>query len=448
MKRIILHVGMHKTGTSSIQATLAAADFSNSRFHYAQLGSPNHSRALITATSSTPHSYHLNRKRGLSPLEAGMLKEEFRNQIVSEAQRIPSKDIIFSAEGITNLSSTETKELIELLSPYGSISAVAYVRPPESLIPSALQERIKGSPQLPARCITPQACRLKYQQRFTDLEQHLGPNNISYWLFDPKTFPNHCVVSDFCQRLGIDIGPINVVRKNDSLSREALSLLFTYRRLGPGYGIGPQAIAENAALVKHLISQCSGPKLQLSSSFLEKVKEKSLDDITWIEKRLQQPFTHQRNNEETSSTVNNDADLLKYRPETGQWLAKQVNAAWRADSSPQDIANWMHQLRVQLAPTSQTSARKHVTDSQPSTNSKLLTKKEAREALLSEEHIAISPKLIIQLCKYHNVRIPLKSDDPISSTAISAAADKALRDIIRSMRLEEKTNEPTSSTQE
>ena len=60
MARCILHAGMHKTGSTSIQLTFNELD--DDSFYYARiLNAPNHSRHIQTAFSDNPGGTRLNR---------------------------------------------------------------------------------------------------------------------------------------------------------------------------------------------------------------------------------------------------------------------------------------------------------------------------------------------------------------------------------------------------
>jgi hypothetical protein len=71
---------------------------------------------------------------------------------------------------------------------------------------------------------------------FEKFDDVLGRENVRLWKFDPPSFPNGCVVQDFCTRLGIALPRERVIRVNASISREAVQLLYTYRKLGRNFG--------------------------------------------------------------------------------------------------------------------------------------------------------------------------------------------------------------------
>ncbi len=63
MSKCIIHIGMHKTGSTSIQKSLDG--FHDQEFFYAHLGNtPNHSLAIFSLFSSHPERHHLHIARG------------------------------------------------------------------------------------------------------------------------------------------------------------------------------------------------------------------------------------------------------------------------------------------------------------------------------------------------------------------------------------------------
>jgi hypothetical protein len=67
MRELFLHVGMHKTGTTSIQQTLHAnrARLQRAGLSYFEAEETNHSRTVFSAFAEAPHLYHANRRQGL-----------------------------------------------------------------------------------------------------------------------------------------------------------------------------------------------------------------------------------------------------------------------------------------------------------------------------------------------------------------------------------------------
>src|SRR5262245_19623210 len=118
---------MHKTGSSSIQASLND-HLSDNRFYYPKLGR-NHSRLLATVFMEHPEQYHLNRKRGLAESEVSLLKEKYKRNLRAEISNANDRTILLSAEDLPNLPPSGLSALREFLIARGhEVQAVAYIR--------------------------------------------------------------------------------------------------------------------------------------------------------------------------------------------------------------------------------------------------------------------------------------------------------------------------------
>ncbi len=60
MKTCIIHIGIHKTGSTSIQESLQG--FYNDIFYYANLGPSNHSEPIYCLFSENPKRHHLAKR--------------------------------------------------------------------------------------------------------------------------------------------------------------------------------------------------------------------------------------------------------------------------------------------------------------------------------------------------------------------------------------------------
>jgi hypothetical protein len=127
--------------------------------------------------------------------------------------------------------------------------------------------------------------------------------------------------------------------------------LFAYRKFGPGFGVGPTVLRENRRLASR-VAKLSGPKLRLHSSLVAPVIAERREDIEWMEARLGVSLAEDLAAHDEGA-IRSEEDLLRFSPETLQWLAEQLGGdyvqRWRPRMGPREVADWMHQLRMQLA---------------------------------------------------------------------------------------------------
>ncbi|UQB43272.1 hypothetical protein JX580_05190 [Thiomicrospira microaerophila] len=275
-----------------------------------------------------PQHHHIYRKKQMS-LEA--IKEEakrIKTRLIDSFALNTEADYIISGEGLIRLSTVELQEMKAFFSQYfDRFFICGYVREPISYMESDFQQRIKGG--LDRFVIHgPQ-----YHNRFEKFDQVFGKEALHLWLFNPKDFMNNCVVQDFCNRLGVEIKPEQVVVSNDGLSFPAVSLLYTARRYGFDYGVGTRMMLANQRMIA-LLKQLKGPKLRFSGALVDSLWSEHQEDIDWIILRTGFEFKKPTNACRDCS-ISSEEDLLTINPLVlAEWmglvrdeLAKQKNAS-------------------------------------------------------------------------------------------------------------------------
>lgn len=221
---ILLHIGMHKTATTSIQASLSG--FSDGHVRYARLGRANHSLALITAFSQSPEQHQFFARRGNSPEDLAQRRAVMLEQLRAELDS-PEPVLILSGEGLTDLSGAEVQAMERMLAPHcDRFRVLAYLREPIGFGSSAYQQRVKGgrdSFDVP---------RPKYRKRFGKFLRVFGSDTVEFAPFSATAFRNGCVITDFCDRVGIDAEQVPKRRSNESLSAQTVALMRLFNARG------------------------------------------------------------------------------------------------------------------------------------------------------------------------------------------------------------------------
>ena len=216
-KSCIIHIGMHKTGSSSLQATLKG--YYDSATHYANLGIANHSMPLVTLFKARPENYGIHKQWGRTPQQISEMKTDFAAKL-DETIAATQQRMILSGEGLSaRLDPLEVAHLAEHLRKFfDRIQVIAYVRDFASFAPSSFQEKVKTGKDFfevpPAR----------YRKRFRGWVEAIAPEDITFVPYTGAT------VDDFFERYSLDRSLSRSSTQNVSLSAPALALLFAFNQ--------------------------------------------------------------------------------------------------------------------------------------------------------------------------------------------------------------------------
>ena len=346
MRQMVLHFGMPKTGSSSIQNTLYRANLGPD-WEYAKLGGPNHSSPIQFAFFRDLSRFGpLFRFPVRSDRARLKLKDEQRTRFVSALESCTSENLIVSAEVLKRLAPDELNDFNETCLASGfRVRAVGYLRNPKSSIESIFQQRYKTghSPNLKRL----QSVYPRYEKSLGQFEEVFGKGNVSYWLYETETLTEKCVVKDFLFRLGIKPEQVVFVRINESLSLPGFRFLYTYRRFGPEQP--SRHVMLGRVKLFETLGSLKGPKLSFSKELIDPIIEKNREDIGWANRKLGTPFLSPRDADGSPGCVNSETDLLNYDPESIRWLADSINKSYTDyTGDPVQVAKWMHTLHQRL----------------------------------------------------------------------------------------------------
>jgi len=337
MSRCVLHVGMYKTGTTSIQQSLR--NFEDERFVYANYGGhPNHTRALFALLG-------LDHPESPAPGGRETAKALARFRQCMAAAR--GRTLVLSGEGIVALPPAPLVRLREILHErFDEIAVIAAVREPVGFMTSAFQQRVKRQHRDHIQMLKYRS----YRNTFRKFDDVFGRQNVTLWKFDPATYPGGCAVRDFCTRLGIALPESRIVRLNSSISREALGLLFIYRKLGRAFGSTTMRGGQNFRLEQALLP-IGRTRVRFHPDALQPVLGKNLEDIEWMEARLGQSLRDELGAPRPGD-IRDESDLLVPDPgAVDELLAQLGKAAPRGNrgESPEDVVRLVHALRLKCA---------------------------------------------------------------------------------------------------
>lgn len=280
MTRLVLHIGMNKTGSTAIQSSLAAA--AGEGFLYPKLGEPPYKPYHEDGFDQMFSSERLQRNPPPSEAAAriGDIVAAGKETIRQAAADAGERPVILSSEGAFRyLQIDDLAKLHGFVEPlFNDVRLVAYVRDPFSFISAGFHNWIKGHGLA--------NFTLEYQpyRRFQKFDEVFGRNRVHLWKYDRSSFPDGDVVADFCDKLGLprlQSEPVNV-----TLCRPAVSAIYRLNRLAAKHGGDLPGLRVARKSIIREFPHRDWPKFRLSPHVIAPVIERHEKDVDWIEERM------------------------------------------------------------------------------------------------------------------------------------------------------------------
>lgn len=175
MRRAVIHIGIDKTGTTTLQRSLHAA-----RGRLLQAGvlypsiAANHSICLSTLFRAVPpRALAVIEPEAVTPAGIEAVRRRYRQSLQRELD-LDWRVLVLSAEGLCDVGPPAIERLRAFLAPHVGerIRVLAYVRHPLDWIHSAAQERLKAGETLDQLLERP--WRPDWRRRFTPWLQAFG----------------------------------------------------------------------------------------------------------------------------------------------------------------------------------------------------------------------------------------------------------------------------------
>lgn len=243
-KRLILHIGTIKTGSTSIQNSLG-----NSRevllthnIYYPKNRPYNHIFRFVPIFLEDPEFSFVFRKELLENENKHNKIEKYRKMWVKEIRACKQDNFIITAEDFTLpfFSEKAVRNLKEFVEKYfDEVTIIVYFRHFDTWIPSQVQQGIKmGKIKYIDHAIKKylnDSDIFSYKNILNKWIKVFGINNMVIRPFDPKVFHNGSLLADFFHscKLPVDDGAIPEIRSNESLGKNAISFLQKYNQAYP-----------------------------------------------------------------------------------------------------------------------------------------------------------------------------------------------------------------------
>lgn len=291
MKRAVIHIGTHKTGTTTIQKTLFSVRsklLSDAQILYPSIHS-NQSVHLGTIFLDKPPQ--ALKRRGLDTTDessVARLQERFRSSLEADLAAPNWNTLVISGELLCRFDPKAVARLIEWLSEYVSkIIVVAFVRHPVDWARSAVQQRLKGGATLDY--LYENMPVPEWREEFSPWLDAVGLESFRL-VSHNEARENEGIVAAFCEAAGL---PYETIRSlapplpaaNESMSLEAALLLDSLNRQQPLFVDGklsPERRRYGQRYVKRAIRSVPGNKFYLSAEHAAKARVDSRPNLEWL----------------------------------------------------------------------------------------------------------------------------------------------------------------------
>ncbi len=271
-RRLVLHIGMHKTGTTAIQSALAGYDDGLTRM--ARLGAQNHSIPMLTAFAADPARYHVWVRQGLSAEEVLRRRNIYRARLAGELA-LERAQLLISGEEMSLMRAATVQGMIGALRPQaGEVEVQAWLRPARDYIGSAFQQMVKAGQA------TLDLPRPHYRARFEPYLDALGRGVVHLHLYDPAGWAGRSSVAAFCQAVGLPPKAVPDRTENVALSADALRLVWALNRSGVATSGSQARLVARSRLIRHRAERHPGP-LHLPSGAADAGLDRA--DIDWAQ---------------------------------------------------------------------------------------------------------------------------------------------------------------------
>lgn len=341
VSKCIVHVGMPKTGTTSIQNSMYLR-LADPRFQYIGMDHPNASVYMAPILGVAVQKF-LYRNVDDAPAHLHRLAGhyEVRLREALKQARDHGRCPIISAEFMWNQKQQFHERLRDFLATEGfSAHVIAYVRPIKSFLESRFQQGVKlGSAQFdPAICARAAQDRpYSYSVRLEALEAVFGADRLIVRPFVRSALAEGCAVRDFCINLGITFDPRMVIKANESISADAVKMLYAYNRTVRVSQAHLRASAPPHTMIGRLRELSGGP-IRFHSSLLHQALEEIGEQNRVIQRKWGFDISEDIEAADDGPCLRSEQDMLRFSRASLDWLSEVTGTASIGPTDGESVA--------------------------------------------------------------------------------------------------------------
>jgi hypothetical protein len=285
----VLHVGLHKTGSTSIQESLKKAqnDGVLTGAVYLRSAPSNHSYVVAPAFGSEGNTPYYTRLKFGGRLPLGSMTAEAARQVIADGvheARTRHLPLIISAEDFCCLTPAEVLDVRDFLDELGvaTTRVIAYIRPVESWANSYAAQLVKqGLRTIPEVLENPPYPMFReYLQKYVEV---FGPKRMTVRPLDRATLAGGSVLQDLLHRSARPNRNADVaeLRRNVSPNLDQLRLVSLFTEVARANGLRVDLKKMQSKL--HRFREDSAyPDFALPRETLDDIQQKASGDASWL----------------------------------------------------------------------------------------------------------------------------------------------------------------------
>ena len=296
VKKIYLHIGFHKTATSSIQQTL----YSNKKklmqndIYYSSNQKAANAFTLFGLFCDDVKRYDYHKQRGHNQQQIEEFNSDNLIELLKEIKYCKQKTFLFSEEHlstIVNLDNIkELKDFIRRLMPKADICLICCVRDPIKFYVSSFQQRVGGNLIIIPKNNEFNTSKLNYfKYKISGYLNVFNRENIVVYKFEDACSDKNGPVGYFLKNIlelsDRTIKKIKIIKANEGRSIKALELISYCNEKIPYYVNGMKSDKREFADT-HSFAKVRGNKLTIPVDVQKKIFESMYDDIIWLKNQF------------------------------------------------------------------------------------------------------------------------------------------------------------------
>jgi hypothetical protein len=290
MKSVVLHIGLPKTGTTSIQNCMFAQRaklLSEYKYQYGGWNA-NHSDMLSLlfhpAADQDPNLI----ARGMANCELrAAVRQQQANRFRKELKKAREAIFVLSAEKASSFTCKAISDLVDFLADSAASlnKVVCYVRDPVKYATSLAQQRMKTNATLDQiRRKPPLPMFRKKLEPWLDV---LGKDILVVRVFEEAIAGPGGLLGDFLMAIGLTSDALEAsevdMQANQSMSMEMALLVDAVNKVRPLIQNGHVSPGRSPQDVNQLLRAIPGSPFTLGRETENRIQAESKDDVSWLE---------------------------------------------------------------------------------------------------------------------------------------------------------------------